>query len=99
MKIIAFVLLFSSASLFAQGCIVGNPPSHARYVCIDGRSLSCTPTGFVWHAKRGCFMSRLPCCAYQAEHYGYYPQPRRLYAAYEQCRVDYPFRLGEMQTH
>lgn len=93
-----FIFLLS-AQLFAQGCIVGNRPSTARYVCIDGRSLSCNDNGIVWNAKRGCFLSSKPCCAYQADHYGYYAQPAQLYAAYEQCRVDYPFHLGEMQTH
>ncbi|WP_237759012.1 hypothetical protein [Legionella birminghamensis] len=99
MKTIAILLVLIPALSMAQGCIIGNPPSKARYVCIDGRSLSCTGKGLVWNAKRGCFLSRLPCCAYEAEHYGYYPNPARMYRAYEQCRVDYPFRLGEMQTH
>ena len=99
MKNIPILLFLLPIYLHAQGCIVGNPPPRAQYVCFDGRSLECTPTGLIWNAKRGCFMSRLPCCAYQANHYGYYPNHQNLVLAFEQCRLGYPYHLGEMQTH
>ena len=99
MRMTLWMFYLLPALLFAQGCIVGNQPSKAKYVCIDGRSATCTAQGIVWNAKRGCFLSAKPCCAYQADHYGFYAQPKQLYAAYEQCRVDYPFHLGEFQTH
>lgn len=83
----------------AQGCIEGGKPDQPRYVCFDGRTLEPTETGLVWNAKRGCFVSSLPCCAYNATHYAFYPTPEKIGAAYARCRHDYPFRLGEMQTH
>lgn len=70
-----------------------------HYVCFDGRALVCTPTGFVWQAKRGCFLSRMACDERHATLYGYYASRQRVVHAYAQCRADYPFRLGEMQTH
>lgn len=83
----------------AQGCIEGGKPDQPRYVCFDGRTLEPSETGLVWNAKRGCFVSSLPCCAYNATHYAFYPTPEKIGAAYARCRHDYPFRLGEMQTH
>ena len=60
-----------------QGCIQGGQPSQPRYVCFDGRTLEATETGFVWNAKRGCFISSVPCCAYNALHYAFYPNPAK----------------------
>lgn len=82
-----------------QGCIQGGRASQPRYVCFDGRTLDLSETGFVWNAKRGCFISSYPCCTYNATHYAYYPTPQRIGEAYARCRHDYPFHLGEMQTH
>ena len=89
-----------TSNLYAQGCIIGGQPSHPRYVCFDGRSLEASPTGLVWNAKRGCFLSSTPCCSYNAVHYAHYPNnPDKIGAAYSRCRHDYPFELGQMQTH
>ncbi len=82
-----------------QGCIQGEQPSQPRYVCFDGRTLDATPSGFVWNAKRGCFISSFPCCAYNAIHYAFYPNPAKIGEAFARCRHDYPFQLGQMQTH
>lgn len=96
------IILFSSflsVTLYAQGCIRGDRPSQPHYVCFDGRTLDPTVSGFVWNAKRGCFISSVPCCAYNATHYAYYANSLKIGSAYARCRHDYPFRLGEMQTH
>lgn len=100
MRLVCLVigLLIANLSL-AQGCIIGSQPSQPRYVCFDGRTLEPSPTGLVWNAKRGCFISSYPCCTYNATHYAYYPNPKNIGASYARCRHDYPFRLGEMQTH
>lgn len=76
-----------------------DPPPRRRFVCFDGRVLTCTPTGFVWQAKRGCFLSRFPCKKYKANIYGVYPTGSRQIHAFQRCREGYPFHLGEMQTH
>ncbi|RYV66473.1 hypothetical protein D7251_08930, partial [Legionella pneumophila] len=81
------------------GCIVGGQASQPRYVCFDGRTLDLTETGLVWNAKRGCFISSVPCCNYNATHYAYHPNPAKIGGAYARCRHDYPFTLGQMQTH
>jgi hypothetical protein len=52
----------------------------------------------IWNAKRGCFISSVPCCNYNATHYAYYANPAKIGASYARCRHSYPFRLGEMQT-
>ncbi|WP_058492795.1 hypothetical protein [Legionella worsleiensis] len=83
----------------AQGCIQGGKPSQPRYVCFDGRTLEASDTGLVWNVKRGCFISSVPCCSYNATHYAFYPNPAKIGAAYARCRHDYPFQLGQMQTH
>lgn len=97
-KIILAGLILSNFT-YAQGCIQGDRPSQPRYVCFDGRTLDFTDTGFAWNAKRGCFLSSVPCCAYNATHYAFYPNPAKIGAAYARCRHDYPFQLGQMQTH
>lgn len=97
-----FTLLFGvliTSTGFTQGCVFGSLPSQPRYVCFDGRTLDASPTGYVWNAKRGCFISSYPCCAYNANHYSYYPNPKNIGDSYARCRRAYPFRLGEMQTH
>lgn len=99
MKIILFGLLLVVNFAYGQGCIVGNTPSQPRYVCFDGRTLELSPRGYVWNAKRGCFVSSVPCCAYNATHYAFYANPAKIGASYARCRHSYPFRLGEMQTH
>ena len=97
--LIILIGLFIHVSLQAQGCIIGGLPSQPSYVCFDGRTLEKTPTGLIWNAKRGCFLSSIPCCDYNATHYAFQPDPRRLGVAYERCRHDYPFMLGDNQTH
>ena len=97
---LSVILLVSFTSLVhAQCCSSGKGFTSPRYVCFDGRLLNKTSTGNVWEAKRGCFLSRLPCCAYEASHYGFYPQPHQAQHAFAKCREGYPYRLGEMQTH
>ncbi|MDI9819737.1 MULTISPECIES: hypothetical protein [unclassified Legionella] len=98
---ICFCILLFSGALFAhqQGCIIGNKPDRPRYVCMDGRSLCQSPNGWIWKAKRGCFMSKMPCCNYEATHYSYSSNPAYVYYSYKQCREGYPYRLGENQTH
>lgn len=93
------LLFFLPGLLFAQGCIIGDKTERPRYVCFDGRTLSPSGTGFTWHAKRGCFMSRLPCCAYDATHYSFSNDPQYVYHSFKRCRYQYPFLLGQMQTH
>lgn len=88
-----------SNTLYAQGCIIGGHPSQPRYVCFDGRTLEKNETGYAWNAKRGCFISSVACCNYNATHYAFYPNPTKIGEAYARCRHDYPFHLGEMQTH
>lgn len=97
--IIILTALILNNILYAQGCIQGDRPSIPRYVCFDGRTLDPTETGFVWNEKRGCFISSVPCCAYNATHYAYYPNQSQIGSAYARCRHDYPFMLGQMQTH
>jgi len=97
-KIILLALVMTNIT-YAQGCIQGGRYSQPRYVCFDGRTLDKTVTGFEWNTKRGCFVSSVPCCAYNATHYAFYPQPAKIGKAYARCRHDYPFRLGQMQTH
>jgi hypothetical protein len=99
MKIILFCLVAMANLVHAQGCIVGNTASQPRYICFDGRTLEMTPRGYLWNGKRGCFLSSVPCCNYNATHYAFYNDPRKIGKAYARCRHDYPFRLGEMQTH
>lgn len=96
--IILFALILPSLS-FSQGCIQGGRYSEPHYVCFDGRTLEPTETGFAWNAKRGCFVSSIPCCGYNATHYAFYPNASKIGAAYARCRHDYPFMLGQMQTH
>lgn len=91
--------LLLSPLLSAQGCIEGNKPSQPHYVCFDGRTIEKTDVGLVWNAKRGCFLSSVPCCSYQATHYAFYENPRLIGGALAHCRHDYPFRLGDMQVH
>ncbi|ARG98823.1 hypothetical protein B6N58_03025 [Legionella micdadei] len=93
------LFIFLPGLLFAQGCIIGNKPDRPRYVCFDGRTLATSQSGFVWNAKRGCFMSSIPCCAYNATHYSYSENPQYVYHSFKRCRYQYPFQLGEMQTH
>ncbi|MCC5792205.1 MAG: hypothetical protein JJT82_06295 [Legionellaceae bacterium] len=97
--ILLFVLVVVNTASFAQGCVVGGPAKQQRFVCFDGRSLSNEGGQLIWHARRGCFKSTIPCCAYQAGHYGRYANRAQLHRALERCRYHYPFRLGEMQTH
>lgn len=101
MKNWLFILLYLlCVQLHAQqGCITGQRYPSPRYVCFDGRSLHTNSTGFFWLAKRGCFLSRQPCCVFEATHYGYYPNPYQLKAALATCKEGYPYHLGEMQTH
>ncbi|MFV0822011.1 hypothetical protein [Legionella micdadei] len=98
-KIVYILFIFLPGLLFAQGCIIGNKPDRPRYVCFDGRTLATSQSGFVWNAKRGCFMSSIPCCAYNATHYSYSENPQYVYHSFKRCRYQYPFQLGEMQTH
>lgn len=91
--------LIWASGLSAQGCIIGGAPSQPRYVCFDGRTLALSETGYVWNAKRGCFLSSVPCCDYNATHYAFYPNGSKIGEAYARCRHDYPFQLGQMQTH
>ena len=97
-KIILLGLVLANWA-YAQGCIQGGHPSQPHYVCFDGRTLELSDIGYVWNAKRGCFVSSLPCCAYNATHYAFYPNPANIGASYARCRHDYPFTLGQMQTH
>ncbi|TAL64729.1 MAG: hypothetical protein EPN84_02870 [Legionella sp.] len=83
----------------AQGCIRGGHYSQPHYVCFDGRTLEPTSAGWVWNAKRGCFISSIPCCGYNATHYAFYANSKQIGKAYARCRHDYPFMLGQMQTH
>lgn len=101
MKIILFGFFLTLTHFaYAQGCVIGEIPSQPRYVCFDGRTLQLAEDGhYRWNAKRGCFVSAVPCCAYKATHYAFYPNPTKIGAAYARCRHDYPFHLGEMQTH
>lgn len=98
-SLIMILALLLVNSMYAQGCIIGGQPSQPHYVCFDGRSIELSATGFVWNAKRGCFLSSVPCCAYEATHYAFYPNTARIGEALARCRHDYPFHLGEMQTH
>lgn len=97
-KIILVGLLLSQW-VFAQGCIQGGHYSQPHYICFDGRTLEPTESGLVWNAKRGCFVSSIPCCNYNATHYAFYPNSTKIGEAYARCRHDYPFMLGQMQTH
>ncbi len=100
MKIIIIICaLFITPILHAQGCIYGDRPSEPHYICFDGRSVEKSALGLIWHAKRGCFLSSVPCCNYEATHYAYYSNPSKIGKAYARCRHDYPFRLGYMQMH
>lgn len=96
---ITLIGLLITNLIYAQGCILGGHPSQPHYVCFDGRTLALSEVGYVWNAKRGCFVSSVPCCAYNATHYSYYANPNQIGASYARCRHDYPFHLGEMQTH
>lgn len=98
-KSLCFLIFLLPTFLYAQGCLVGNQPKRQQYVCFDGRSLGPSAVGYVWQAKRGCFLSKVPCCAYEATHYTFSRDPGYLYKSYQRCRLDYPFHLGEMQTH
>ena len=77
MRIILLGLLVMANFVHAQGCIVGNTPSQPRYICYDGRTLELTPRGYVWNAKRGCFISSIPCCEYNATHYAFTMIPEK----------------------
>lgn len=92
-------MLFTTYLCAQQGCIIGEQPSNPRYVCFDGRTLEASANGLVWNSKRGCFVSAVPCCNYNATHYAFYANSAKIGSAYARCRHDYPFRLGEMQTH
>lgn len=98
-KITLLTALLLSNTLYAQGCINGQHPSQPHYICFDGRTIEKTDNGLVWNAKRGCFLSSVPCCKYDATHYAYYDNPAKIGEAYARCRHDYPFRLGDMQVH
>ncbi|KTD16738.1 hypothetical protein [Legionella jordanis] len=98
-KTLSFVLLLMPPLICAQGCIIGGKPDTPRYVCVDGRSLCQSPSGLIWQAKRGCFMSKIPCCAYEATHYAFSSNPARVYYQYKKCKEGYAFHWGEMQTH
>lgn len=91
--------LCCSGAMYAQGCIEGGKTSHPRYVCFDGRTIEQDAVGWIWNAKRGCFLSSMPCCKYNATHYAFYATPAKIGEAFARCRHDYPFRLGTMQTH
>lgn len=97
--IIIMLTAVLSNVLHAQGCIDGQHPSQPRYICFDGRTIEKTDAGFIWNAKRGCFLSSVPCCKYEATHYAFYVNPAKIGEAYARCRHDYPFRLGDMQVH
>lgn len=84
---------------YSQGCIEGGHASQPHYVCFDGRTIEKSDVGLVWNAKRGCFISSVPCCKYNATHYAYYANPGLVGVAYNRCRHDYPFRLGDVQIH
>jgi hypothetical protein len=83
---------------YSQGCVVGEPSKVQKYVCYDGRTLKKEFGKFIWHARRGCFKSTVPCCSYQADHYAYSPNPGNLAIALFRYQENYPFHLGEMQT-
>ncbi|MFC3908139.1 hypothetical protein ACFORL_03475 [Legionella dresdenensis] len=85
---------------FAGGCVTPEPKTgRPQYICIDGRMLTCQNEGVVWQYRRGCFPSVEPCKVYQAMQYGRYSNQKNLIDGQMQCRLDYPFMLGEMQTH
>lgn len=88
-------------SIYTQknGIFQINGPRAGRFVCFDGRVLTCTATGYAWQAKRGCFLSRVPCKVYRANLYGVYANGSRQIHGFQRCREGYPFHLGEMQTH
>lgn len=97
---IGFVLLsIVCAFVFAGGGYERPAPVSGSYICFDGKLLHHYYTGYAWRAKRGCFVSRKPCKLYRAGFYGYYPEGRHLMQGFAQCREDYPFKLGEMETH
>lgn len=100
-KILILLLGLHIGQLLAQpGCAIRiKRPGPAHYICYDGRMLRTTNTGYYWNAKRGCFKSREPCCYYQASFYGYYRNPYRMDLAMDECRENYPYHWGEMQTH
>ncbi len=99
-KGLIFITLMLASTAYSQGCIVGGRASQPSYVCFDGRTIEFSETGLVWNAKRGCFVSSVPCCNYEATHYAFYPpNSPKIGSALARCRHDYPFRLGEMQTH
>ena len=98
-KIIIMTAVLFSNLIYAQGCIDGHHPSQPHYICFDGRTIEKTDAGLIWNAKRGCFLSSVPCCKYDATHYAFYENSTKIGEAYARCRHDYPFRLGYMQTH
>ena len=98
-KYLCLLICLLPGLIFAQGCIIGKRYERPRYVCFDGRTISPSGIGYIWNAKRGCFMSRVPCCAYDATHYSYSENPQYVYHSFKRCRYQYPFHLGEMQTH
>lgn len=99
--IIGLVALSILCTMVFAGDMGSRPPAPIRgsYICFDGKLLHHYYTGYAWRAKRGCFVSRKPCKFYRAGFYGYYPEGRHLMQGFAQCREDYPFKLGEMQTH
>ena len=98
-KIILITSVLLANLLHAQGCIIGNHASQPHYICFDGRTVEKTAGGLVWNAKRGCFLSTVPCCEYEATHYAFYNNSGQIGPAFARCRHDYPFRLGDMQVH
>lgn len=99
-SLLSIMLLATQATAGTMGSPVQVAVAPAgQYVCYDGRMLNMTSTGWLWKAKRGCFISKFPCCKYEALQYGVYRDRHSLDFAFEQCREGYPFHWGEMQTH
>lgn len=94
-----FIFLLGCTIAYSQGCVQGIIPKNLQFVCYDGRSLTAEDGQLIWYARRGCFPSTIPCCAYHANHYGRYLNRTGLEEALARCRHNYPFHLGEMQTH
>lgn len=95
---ILLIILFCHIGVSQAGTF-GGPAMVEKYICMDGRSLKREFGNYVWYARRGCFKSMVPCYTYQAEQYAYTSNPGNLAIALFRCRDNYPYRLGEMQTH
>lgn len=98
-SVMFFLLVVSTQGITQHVVITTTKVHHPSYVCYDGRTLEATNEGYVWLAKRSCFITRTPCSAFQAGHYGIYNNTNTLRYGYARCRQNYPFRLGQMQTH